>query len=340
MGIRNDILIYGKMAQRQLGYIAGQIEVTSACFQDCKYCKSRTTGKYHGHFRLQHLENFVDELCTEFPMFEHLTLTGGDPQAWPDLDEFLDWWNIPQVLDRVNLQISTALARNINQPALWRTAIKDLRVSIDADSDDLYQEMRGDKKNTCNTILARLVVLKHPNLAIITTAYPENINELLPLIFSLDNLYRKGLPLRKIIVMVGIGVELNEEFWSSWRHTKQWAMYNLQVPTSFADDILDLRTQCNSAAVDNVHCWASKLGFHIKPNGDVYPCCLVGGEALGIQKEFLMGNIFKQDIIDIYNSYTPTKYAMKPICREICQFKQFQINQAGEYASQIKLAIP
>ena len=132
MKIRDDILLYGKMAQQELGYVAGQIEITSKCFQNCKYCRSPITGKFLGHFRLQQLQNFVDDLCTQFPMFEHLTLTGGDPQAWHDLDEFLDWWNMPQMLDKINLQVSTALARDVEDPDLWRSAIKNLRVSIDA----------------------------------------------------------------------------------------------------------------------------------------------------------------------------------------------------------------
>lgn len=340
MKIRDDIMLYGKLAQQELGYVAGQVEVTTACFQNCKYCSSRATHQLYGHFRLQQLQNFVDGLCTQFPMFQHLTLTGGDPQAWHDLDEFLDWWNMPQVLDKVNLQVSTALARNIDQPDLWRTAIKDLRVSIDACCDETYQKMRGDNLNTVNTILARLAVLKHPNLAIITTMYPDNIAELQPLLFRLNNLYRKGMPLRKIMVMAGIGVELDDKFWYRWEHTRQWAEINLQVVTSFADNIAATRMMCMAPRYSDVHCWASKLGFHIKPNGDVYPCCLVGGEAIEIQKEFKMGNIFEQDLKDIYNSYQPTRYAMKPICRTICQFKQLQINLAGELASKTKLAIP
>lgn len=336
MKLRDDILLYGKLAQQELGYVAGQVEVTSACFQNCKYCSSWKTGKYYGHFRLQQLQNFVIDLSYQFPMFEHLTLTGGDPQAWQDLNEFLDWWQ----LGKIDLQISTALARDIEEPDLWRTKINDLRVSIDAFSDFLYPIMRGDKNNTCDIILARLEKLSHPNLAIIITMYPDNILELLPLLGILDNLYRHGLPMRRVIVMMGIGITLDEDFKLHWRTTKKWAEENIQVPTSFADDIIAVRAQCNSPVVDDVRCWASKLGFHIKPNGDVYPCCLIGGEAIEVQKEFLMGNIFEQKLIDIYNSYTPTKYTMKPICRKVCQFKQFQINQAGEYAQKIKLAIP
>ena len=340
MKIRDDIMLYGKLAQQKLGYVAGQVEVTSDCLQHCKYCQSWRDKSYIKRFTLEQLRDFVQDLREYFSMFEHLTLTGGDPQAWPYLDEFLDWWDIPSALDNVDLQVSTALARDVEDPNLWRSAIKDLRVSIDSANEKIYQEIRGDKKNNFGTVLERLITLRHPNLAVITTMYPDNIGELLPLLLTLDNLYRKGLPLRKIMVMAGIGVELDNEFWSRWRYTKQWANDTLQTSTSFADDIPTARAVCNSPEINKVKCWASKLGFHVKPNGDIYPCCLVGGEAAEVQKEFKMGNIFEQGLVDIYNSYTPTRYGMKPICREICQFKQLQINLAGDLAEKVRLAIP
>lgn len=338
MKIRDDIMLYGKLAEQKLGYVAGQVEVTSRCFQHCKYCQSWRDKNNTGEFRLQEMCEIVSNLCDQFPMFQHLTLTGGDPQAWPHLNEFLDWWQ-EQDFD-VNLQISTALARDVENLYLWRTAIKDLRVSLDASSDEMYRRIRGDTKNTCSTILIRLDKLKHPNLAIITTMYPDNIIELLPLLTLLDTLHRRGLAMRKIIVMAGIGVELNKDFWDCWRLTKRWANDTMQVATSFADDIPTVRARCESSGVDRVRCWASKLGFHIKPNGDVYPCCLVGGEAAEVQKEFKMGNVFKLDLFDIYKRYQPTRYAMKPICKKICQYKQLCINLAGEFASEVRLAIP
>lgn len=339
MKIRDDIMLYGKLAHRELGYVAGQVEVTSECFQHCMHCSSWRDKSCVCEMSLEQLKLIVEE-AGDMETFEHLTLTGGDPQAWPHLDKFLEWWEHQGFLRYINLQVSTALARDIEEPKLWRTAIKDLRVSIDAYSDFLYSIMRGDKENNFGTILKRLEELKHPNLAIIVTAYLDNIIELLPLLTLLDNLYRKGLHIRRIIVMIGISVKLNEAFRLCWRSTKKWAEDNTRVPTSFADDILAVRAMCKSSVVDDVRCWASRLGFHIKPNGDVYPCCLVGGEAVEVQKEFCMGNVFEQDLADIYNSYTPTIYGVKPICKEICQFKQLQINLAGELATKTKLAIP
>lgn len=338
MKIRDDIILYGKLAQQKLGYVAGQVEVTSKCFQHCKYCLSWVDKSQGKEFTLNQLIQFVVKLRRNFPMFEHLTLTGGDPQAWSCIDAFLDWWQEQDF--NIDLQISTALAEDVRNLYLWRTAIKDLRVSIDASNDETYQKMRGDKNNTVGIILARLIALKHPNLAIITTMYPDNIGELLPLLFTLDNLYRKGLPLRKIIVMAGIGVHLGAEFWSCWKQTKQWAELNMQVTTSFADDIIATRAMCKSSTTDKVRCWASKLGFHVKPNGDIYPCCLVGGEAVEVQKRFKMGNVFEDELLDIYKFHEMACYGCEPICKKICQFKQLQINLAGELANKVRLAIP
>jgi len=46
------------------------------------------------------------------------------------------------------------------------------------------------------------------------------------------------------------------------------------------------------------------------------------------------------NLFDIYKRHVPMTYKMKPICRKICQFKQLQINLAGELAEKTKLAIP
>ena len=342
MKIRDDILMYAKIAQQDLGYVAGQIEVTSKCFQHCKYCSSWRDKNYNQEMSFKQMIDFVSHHLFKFPAFEHLTLTGGDPQAWRPLDCFLGWWQNERYPDDIDLQISTALARNIKNPKLWRNVIKDLRVSIDASSAEMYQKIRGDNENTANTVLARLVVLEHPTLAIITTMYPDNIKELTALLWSLDNLYQKGLKIRKVIVMAGIGVELNDEFWEEWDKTMLWALESLKVPTSFGDSIIETREICNTLGIQTVQCWASKLGFHIKPNGDVYPCCLIGGEAIKVKKEFCIGNIFELNLFDIYKRHQALSYyATQPkICRKICQFKQLQINLAGELANETKLAIP
>lgn len=335
MKIRDDIKLYAKLATAQVGYVAGQIEVTGRCFQHCKYCSSWLNVDYcHQELTCQQMQKIVQDLQKDFPIFEHLTLTGGDPQAWPWLTDFLFWWN-PEKFN-IDLQVSTALARDIESPELWRWRIKDLRVSLDAFNDKTYTFIRGDHQNSSGTILTRLKELDHPNLAIIITVYPATVKQLIPLLDLLDT---SRLRIRKIMVMAGIGVELNNEFWSEWEQAQEFAD-SITVTTSFAESIPETRKECKSSWIANIQCWASRLGFHIKPNGDVFPCCLVGGEAVTVQKEFCMGNILEQDLIDIYDSYTPTSYGMKPICREICQYKQLCINLAGELAKNTRLAIP
>lgn len=335
MEIREDIKLYAKLATAQVGYVSGQVEVTSACFQHCRYCSSWRDKNYTGSFTLGQIQNLVAELL-EFPTFEHLTITGGDPQAWPCLDAFLEWW-AEAAPAHVSLQVSTALARDINHLNLWRTAIKDLRVSLDAFTAATYCFIRGDQQNSPAVILTRLKELDHPNLSIIATMYPSTIEQLKSLLGLIDAF---GLPIRKIMVMAGIGVELDDKFWNEWNRIEKWAANYIAIPTSFTESIIETRKMCASKEVNKILCWASRLGFHIKPNGDIYPCCLVGGEAVEVQKEFCMGNIFEQYLADIYNDYSPTRYGLKPVCKNICQYKQLSLNLAGEMASKTRLAIP
>jgi len=338
MKIRDDIKLYAKLATAQVGYVSGQIEVTSKCYQHCKYCSSwRDTDYRHKELTLQQIQKIVQELLNDFPMFEHLTITGGDPQKWQWLDKFLLWWQVEKI--DIDLQVSTALARDIKHPDLWRTTIKDFRVSLDALTAQTYTFIRGDHQNCPDTILTRLKELNHPNLAIIITIYPSTIKQLFPLLALLDTLQFKGLAIRKIIIMAGIGMELDRKFWDDWEQAQEFAT-NASVATSFTESIPETRKECESSVNQHVRCWASRLGFHIKPNGDVFPCCLVGGEAITVQKKFCMGNIFEQDLIDIYNSYTPTTYGMELTCREFCQYKQLCINLASDLADKTKLAIP
>jgi hypothetical protein len=86
------------------------------------------------------------------------------------------------------------------------------------------------------------------------------------------------------------------------------------------------------------------MSFHAKANGDWYPCCLVGGEALATQKSFCLGNVHVEgyDLELLRKRYVPlAHYAnSESICSKICQYKQLQVNIAAEHAEQLTLAMP
>ena len=48
-------------------------------------------------------------------------------------------------------------------------------------------------------------------------------------------------------------------------------------------------------------CHINKFHWHVKRNGDAYPCCMTGGEiGNDLDPQFLMGNLFEQSATEIY----------------------------------------
>ena len=73
MNIRQDVAYYGKLAALKLGYVAGQVEVISSCFQHCRACDSwrdDASGKQKGEWPLSAMKQLVEELAT-MKTFEH-----------------------------------------------------------------------------------------------------------------------------------------------------------------------------------------------------------------------------------------------------------------------------
>ena len=338
--------LYSKIALNKLGYVGGQIEITSQCFQHCLGCISWKQDTVM--FSLEQLQNTCRQLAT-FTTFEHLTLTGGDPRTWEPLDEFLEWFGMQQF--KFKLQLNTALARPIKDVLLWQT-VYGFKVSMDACTNETYQAIRHDPENTPQTIMERCWELSHPRLALNVTVYPENQHEFYDLMLWINKEYQNGLPLRKVMITAAIGSEAcrgdqNEEFYSQWEVDKERILENkdITVPNSFSEshdeDELMVRDVCNSSEILDTRCWAGLLGFHIKPNGDLYPCCIVGGEVSETLEEHKIGNIFSDHIANLYANLCPDyRYARHQACRDNCMYKQLQINITAEQARNTVLALP
>ena len=91
-----------------------------------------------------------------------------------------------------------------------------------------------------------------------------------------------------------------------------------------------------------------QISFHMKANGEYYPCCLVGGEVLKTYPSMTDGNYFDgYSITEIWErgrcarplAYAPENQSVVPCC-EICQYKQWSLNKAVHEASQKRLAMP
>lgn len=363
--LRPDLAAYGKLAvQKHNHYVAGQIEVTSKCFQHCLGCDSwreELAGVSAGEWSLQQLQRTASQLLMH-RNFEHLSLTGGDPQAWAPLDDFLDYWaSVRKAFNyKADLQLNTALTQDLSeaQRLRWRTAVADLRVSLDGVTQGTYEKIRGrgmprkgerglpGNVTSPASVIQRMVELQHPGLTTNTTVFMENIHEVKDILRELNELYASGvLKIRKahfLAVIGDRGGDLNAKyFWQNWEELRAYAA-TLTLPTSVSENPHEVRRFLRTIEAQDIKCWAGNLTFHAKCDGWVYPCCLVGGEALKTQQAFRLGNAWEEDINQICARYEPTAHycdESKP-CASICQWKQLQLNVAGHLAENRKLAMP
>lgn len=349
--VRDDIRSYGGVAALRLGPVAGQVEVTSSCFQHCRMCDSwrdDLKGVQKGLLHSADLVSVCDDLAS-FPTFQHLSLTGGDPQAWPHLPAFLGVYQTRRQADvwRFSLQVNTALTQPVQDRKAWLSNFADVRLSLDAITAKTYRRIRGDGKTTPDDVLRHLRQLGHPNVQVLMCVTPDNIQEIQPLLETLAEPNNRQ-DIRKVTLLPVIGdrYERDAAFWGEFQfQATANADADWPFQTSFADSVPSTRAFLLSDDAKKVRCWTGVSTFHIKANGDWYPCCLVGGEALATYKNMVLGNIHRQPVASIVNEIRqagamPHYCDESKPCRHICQYKQAALNVAGHEASQRTLAMP
>jgi MoaA/NifB/PqqE/SkfB family radical SAM enzyme len=342
---RDDITCVGKYAADKVGLLSGRIEVTSACYQHCKLCDSwrdHQSGKVCGSWALADIQELVAQALA-FPHFQFLGLTGGDPQAWPELNSFLEWViAIKHQLRKRQfvLQIDTSLQK---QPAMgiWRGAVDRVRVSLDAIDPKIYRLMRGN--GSPEAVLEHMAQFDGVDWSTITTICEENLCEVPAILSRLEKMVSKGLRFRKAMFLAAIDhrkSRQDDKFWKVWHNFEQ---IKTSIPTSFVgESVREVRAFCKSADAKDVRCWVPNMSFYAKANGAFYPCCLIGGEAVQTREEFCMGN-FKDhhSLRRIWDEYEPPRmYLAKSACRGLCQFKQANLNYAAEKAAQTIITMP
>lgn len=337
--VRDDLKPYTKIALNGIGVIAGQVELTSDCFQRCRGCESwrdHATGAHKGLMSLEQLQTLTKDLNAD-ACFEHLSLTGGDPQAWPYLNEYFAWVERSFPDRNWGLQISTALAQDLSEQDMtwWRGSVRNLRVSLDAVDPSIYQKIRGVPQGPA-LVLRRLQALKHPRLQTLTTVFPENL-EHIPAIVSA--LREAEIRIRKIsfIPVLGPRATKDEAYWKTYSEIASHYKGDPQISLG-VESMEQVEAWRESNEARSTPCWVGRSTFHMKFNGDIFPCCTVGGEALQTRREFVVGNYFEQQprplrLILRDFRHKALSYGNMKACRELCQFKQCAFNAEAEHVA-------
>ena len=347
---------YGKIASKRLGLVAGQLETTRDCFQQCDMCYSwrealAVDKSEERECSLERGKHLLAELRS-IPTFEWLTLTGGDPQKWTHLSAFLKAY-----LDnpcQYQLSLNTALTQDLSaeESSLFLQTLGSLRISIEALSTQLYQKIRGDDTDP-GAVFQRMVDLGHPNTLTLSAVRTDNIYELRKLLrffFETGGLNdtmreRSGGSIQRCLFMPQILSEGDlrdkEDFVERYDELADESTIRYGDLVSFAESSTATKKKMEESS--EMPCFVGNLSFHIKPNGDYYPCCLLGGEAMTTQTDYCLGNIDDHDLRVLWQGNdldAQRMYREGTPCLRLCQWKQYHLNHAGWNASRTTLRIP
>lgn len=375
--VDNRLRQYVKLALNDYGYVAVQLEVCDTCFQQCVTCQSwrerEQSGKSHS-IDWDTMVSLHAEL-KQMRVFENLTLTGGDPLAWLALWDFLDMW----IRDGkpYRLQISTAMPRAVFVKLLqdekkmkMLSQVSEIRLSLDAYDSEGYQVVRGTEETPIH-ILKCMEAIGAP-FSILTCVSPYNLqyamrrgekflHEMHELINQHSQTYKaetgKSSRLRKWIVLPMLG-HLSQKAQQDCKLAYQEGKAHLEALKEsgtfdyayeisvMGEDRYYVEKALKNERSSEIPCYVGVISCHIKPDGKVYPCCLVGGEAIETLKRFRIGDIHKQKLSAIQNNYVLNlyydncKYYCCEECCEICLYKQFRFNELCFASKNLKLAMP
>lgn len=331
--MRLDLQSHAKLVFHGLGYIAGQLELTSNCKQRCAFCRSwrdHKSGKCKGEFSWKQLNHVLWQL-KDMPTFENLTFTGGEPQCWPLLEEVM--LQVPKLLN-FGLSVNTTLSEPIRVREAWLN-FRSIRVSLDSVDKKTYQALRGVPIDP-EEILTRVEELGHPNWSTMTCVSQKNVMEI-PTILS--RLAKMRCRPRKVMFLPVLGSDnLDRGLYKVL--SQQMQKFEHPFQTNFAEDV---NTLLGGSMCRAVPCYAGRVSFHIKANGDLYPCCLIGGEAVETVEKFKFGNVNETDLYTIRkkNMDLPCHYLREDSpCLKVCQWKQTMLNFVAHESRNVKISMP
>ena len=343
MDMEQRLLTYMKLTARPGSLISGQIELTSLCDQACPGCWKKREFNRPQVLPLEIVQGVLTYLGMRG--LETVTLSGGEPLAWPHLTDLLQWFQrcrgvgvaLPKVF------ISTAFVHPLPQDIrdLLCSQVSRIRVSLDALSPEVYTAMRGDKQHTPERVLGDLAILNHPGLGTLTVICPTNLGEMLPLARRLSG-FSQFHPLRKVWFLKQMDQGVNSpEFERAWTETVNQIRQIPGLPTNL-NGLDTFYQEIHFDAFKSLPCRVGRFSFHLKANGDWYPCCLAGGEALKTRSALRVGNILEEDLKTvILRAHQPVWRVYDALgCQEICLKKQFTYNRLAEEAKNVSVNMP
>lgn len=277
------------------------IRLTNKCDSFCKYCFNNSNTGEITHLEFNRLINILDESYTEG--LRSINLTGGDPLLYINFIELLEYLN----KRRFSFQFSTK--HILTEPEirkLNRAGLKKIQISLDSVDDEVNYYLTG-KKNYFRNMEESIKLLINYGIevevnSVVTSSSVKGIPKLFKALRDLEVtrhfltpfLISSGRGNKELCAQEEKYIRL-EEFLNKERLKYQPMEIQLSIPEQSID--------YSFSPGNNLVCTGGRLSLVINNNGDVTFC-----ERLLDNKQFVVGNIYKQALTDIWNSDNLKKF--------------------------------
>lgn len=292
-----------------------QLEPTTACNLACITCSRDLFIKKSRHMKLEEFKRVIEQIR---PL--KITLSGfGEPFTNNRLTEMIAYAEENGI--SVNTTSNMTLIDEKLAEKIVDCRLELLKISIDAARPDTYMRIRGED---CHqklidgikfiTRVKKEKGVKHPSMRFNFVVQKENFKEMTEVVEIAHNIGVEAIyfqPLEMIDIVERkdsiVGDMSKEELLSEFKRAYN-AANAYDVPTnlkSLIDDIDTFWKKYVEVGVQNERriCALPWLSTYITVDGDVLPCC-----SFSTTPEGAMGNIFREDFMDIWNKEKYRKF--------------------------------
>ncbi|KGG79610.1 hypothetical protein Y919_11040 [Caloranaerobacter azorensis H53214] len=300
---RWDFTYHMKESIANLGYMESPYELswqlTNRCNLNCNYCYAESS-----------IDDTTNELSTEkchdlieqFKRYKiyDITLEGGEVFLREDILELIEHLKENGIFIDIltnGFLISEKIVEKLGQ--LLDRRVDGIQISLDfTDQEGIHKQLKLIIKN---------LILKGVNVRVNVVLTKENTENLKKIYLQTYELGVRGGFSVSDILPIGRGKKVEkpsvEEMFKSYIDIKKMEFEDLPITSSpfiieslsNYQDIFN-KIKRNSPNVKRKICSAGKVKVNVASNGDVYPCVFLQ------YPEFLMGNINKKSLYDIWHS--------------------------------------
>lgn len=265
-----------------------QLEITDACPNKCKFCYRPQNPTFMNFDVIKKLTEDLElnnAVCLRF--------TGGEPLIHPNFSE------ISSLKNKMLFTITTSLAiKQGNQYNKVLDSLKNfnsIKISISAGNKENYRKIHGS--NYFNDVVSNIEYLnkklkKKVSINFVVTDETIEAGNLVDFIRMINTLKITG-----VTFFPALSTPMKMEFLKEFKNLEK-IVSGLNCRSNFKNLRYHLRERKKEHTVP---CYISLFHVHIKTNGDVYPCCMSGGEiGQKLSQTLKMGNINEESISEIY----------------------------------------